>query len=260
MSAPACALGLATTRQARPFQCSTSGVTGFVASEKPTAQTSDAETADTADSWVRSPPPSGAETTFHVAPFQCSINGCDFGPTGSLQNPTAQASDGSIAVTPCRKFCRVLPFGVETFVHAEPSQCSARVSVVPSVWSIDPTAHASVADVAETESNDEPNALPKPGLGTMCQEHPRDPACAGAPRTARGDSAMMIVTIRRPMCRLLLIRSGWRDRTAAEPSLGCSSPECSRAPELRLRKAKPKDSSPGSAPSAQATWAQTTVR
>src|SRR6266571_3247836 len=87
-------LGLETTFQLVPFQCSVSvSVTQPVLQELeyPTAQMSLAETTATAVKKVPNVPTLGLETTFQLVPFHCSISVC-WTPPEVVENPTAQTS------------------------------------------------------------------------------------------------------------------------------------------------------------------------
>src|SRR6266571_3965946 len=140
-------LGLETTFQLVPFQCSVSvSVTQPVLQELeyPTAQMSLAETTATAVKKVPNVPTLGLETTFQLVPFHCSISVC-WTPPEVVENPTAQTS-----ATPFRTLFDVPTLGLETTFQLVPFQCSINVWKAPLELVEDPTAQTSVAETAAT--------------------------------------------------------------------------------------------------------------
>src|SRR5450631_4515066 len=90
-------LGLVTTLQRPPFQCSINAWPKVL--RDPTAQTSLAETAVTLKSKLFNELKRGLVTTLHCMPFQCSTSGCSDAP---VVIPTAQTSRDEMAATPER--------------------------------------------------------------------------------------------------------------------------------------------------------------
>src|SRR5579859_209187 len=93
-------LGLVTTLQCEPFQCSTSGCSEVLV-VIPTAQTELAETAAIPKREFPPEPGLGLVTTLQREPFQCSVSVCAI-PPALLSYPTAQTSLAETAVTPSR--------------------------------------------------------------------------------------------------------------------------------------------------------------
>src|SRR5579871_3881332 len=92
-------LGLGTTVQLFPFQCSMRVRAPMLPGAVPTAQTSAADAAYTA--YSESPVPLfGLFTIFQEDPFQCSMSVRVLTP--EKYSPTAQALSGEVAVTPYR--------------------------------------------------------------------------------------------------------------------------------------------------------------
>src|SRR6266571_442019 len=140
-------LGLETTFQLVPFQCSVSvSVTQPVLQELeyPTAQMSLAETTATAVKKVPNVPTSGLLTTFQLVPFQCSVSVCP------ASDPTAQMSVAETTATPFRTLFDVPTLGLETTFQLVPFQCSINVWKAPLELVEDPTAQTSVAETAAT--------------------------------------------------------------------------------------------------------------
>src|SRR5689334_14475438 len=95
--------------------------------------------------------------------------------------PTAQASVAETAATPDSTLPRVPPgLGLGTCVHLVPFQCSIKVRLPPALDGYEPTAQASLAEVAATEIS----SLPAEGLGlgTCVQAVPFQ--CSAKVRTA----------------------------------------------------------------------------
>jgi hypothetical protein len=119
-------LGLETTLQLVPFQCSISVWLSLLA--YPTAQTSLAETAATSFR-TSSDPTLGLETTLQLVPFQCSISVCTLSvpPMDIRVCPTAQMSLDDTTATALRELLKVPTLGLETTFQLVPFHCSVRV-------------------------------------------------------------------------------------------------------------------------------------
>src|SRR5438552_4369364 len=119
------AFGLETLLQPVPFQRSAS-----VWLLLPTLQISFAASARTAVN--ENPNPLGPELSpaicTHLVPFHCKMSVCKLPTFVLIKSPTAQTLFVASAVTPNRRFCFVLGFGLVTTLHAEPFQCSVSVS------------------------------------------------------------------------------------------------------------------------------------
>ena len=77
----------------------------------------------------------------------------------------------------------VTTVGVRTMVHAVPSQCSASSWSLPSEFSAEPTAHASLAETVATAAR---SLLPGVALGLDTTVHGAPCACAGAAASTSG--------------------------------------------------------------------------
>src|SRR5439155_15967816 len=154
-------LGLETTDQAVPSQCSMSDGPPDEVSTFPTAQTSDEDTPETA---VRAPESMGALGTFcHAVPSQCRVSGVE--PNPAFSHPVAHTSSEAIWLAP---YMYAYPgtLGMWTRYQLEPSQCS---EIGRSLESI-PMAHASVGVKAVTDVRSAHD--PGVGLGTRLQPEP----------------------------------------------------------------------------------------
>jgi hypothetical protein len=149
-------LGLETTLQLDPFQCSASVKIGDVVlvSDSPTAQMSLAEM--TATPWSSLNPrgaPFGVVTVVHWDPFHCSATVFLGKPSTGLDCPTAQTSLVETAATPFKMSPLLagwgLPgFGLGTTLQAVPFQCSVRVWFTSDDDLAVPTAQPSPAAMA----------------------------------------------------------------------------------------------------------------
>src|SRR5215469_12457531 len=127
-------LGLLTTLQLVPFQCS---VRVWKSPYQPTVQASVAENTATPFRY----PELGLLTTLHLVPFQCSIR------VLPLAYPTAQTSLAELVATACREL--VLRVGLLTTLQLVPFQCSIQVQY-PRLESSSPTAQTELAELAAT--------------------------------------------------------------------------------------------------------------
>jgi len=138
-----------TTLQTDPFQWSASVCcTPFVPAYCPVAQMSFAETAEILD---REPlvPGLGLEITLQAVPSQCSMRVVvTFELVACV--PTAHTSLLAMAATDMRALFPAPPFGLDTILHAAPSQCSVRVCCAPVYGLETPTAQTSLDDTAAT--------------------------------------------------------------------------------------------------------------
>src|SRR5262249_5885528 len=116
-----------------PFQCSMSSPP-----LPPTTQTLLEATAATAK---REPLPAGLGTILQAEPSQCMIN------RPEPVSPTAQASLGERAATPCSSPPSLPTAGLGTIFHAAPSQRSIKGSDLPVELMAWPTAQVSVPEV-----------------------------------------------------------------------------------------------------------------
>src|SRR5262249_44039588 len=118
-------LGLATTLQLVPFQCSASVCpVPVVLRNRPTAHTSLAETAAAAARLLNPVLALGLGTVLQLVPFQCSISVC-VAPLGpGRKSPTAQTSLPETTVTPFSWLFCVLAAGLGTTLQLVPFQCS----------------------------------------------------------------------------------------------------------------------------------------
>jgi hypothetical protein len=120
-------LGVATRDQLAPFQCSARvREAPVLAVYDPTAQASDAESADTACRTGPSPG-LGLATRDQLVPFHCSTRVLK--PLLVLTPPTANALEDELALTPLRKLCNGLGFAIRD--QSAPFQCSTRDFEVP---------------------------------------------------------------------------------------------------------------------------------
>src|SRR5215472_7868329 len=160
-------LGLATTLQLVPFQCSASVCPVPAALRKrPTAHTSVAETAAAAARLLNPVLALGLATALQLVPFQCSIRVCVAPLALGRKSPTAQTSPAETAVTPFSSLFCVLALGLGTTLQLVPFQCSMRVWDGPKPETTKlPTAHTSWAETAATASR-MLSAPPGLGLGT----------------------------------------------------------------------------------------------
>src|SRR6266571_1442325 len=145
-------LGLETTFQLVPFQCSVSvSVTQPVLQELeyPTAQMSVAETTATPFNWFVEVPTLGLLTTFQLVPFQCSINVWK-APLELVEDPTAQMSVAETTATAFRTLFDVPTLGLETTFQLVPFHCSISVCWTPPEVVENPTAQTSEAETAAT--------------------------------------------------------------------------------------------------------------
>src|SRR5215469_5874406 len=154
---PALGLGLGTTAQETPFQCSTRVLALIWPVEKfPTAQMSRADRALTPDRKVcPNWPGLGLGTIVHFVPFQCSTS-VTVGPELPVgvkwkSSPTAQMLAGETTAT-ALSTSSPGRLGLRTSRHLTPFQCSISVRSGKEPWS--PTAHTFVAEIAAP--------LPKP--------------------------------------------------------------------------------------------------
>src|SRR6185312_16487778 len=95
----------------------------------PTAQTSLAETADTAKSSLPIEVGLGLVTTLHCLPFQCSISVWEGPPLAC--HPTAQISLAETTATPVSVLNSEPVLGLFTTLHCVPSQCSITAWPLP---------------------------------------------------------------------------------------------------------------------------------
>jgi hypothetical protein len=120
----------------------------------------------------------GLVTTDQAVPFHRSKRGAL--PVSMPVEPTAHALVADVAVTEL-SLASVPGLGLPTIVQAVPSQCWVNVVVsVPdpkTVVCVNPTAHALVADVAETDWRTAP--FPWFGLGTTVHEVPSQCSMSG---------------------------------------------------------------------------------
>src|SRR5439155_20536011 len=139
--------------------------------------------------------------------------------------PTAQASFPESATTPVSELVGSVPFGLDTTVHAVPSQCS--VSVLPPAV---PTAQTSV--VANAETDDSSPRPPGPfGLDTTVQAVPSQ--CSARvlpPATPTAHTSFDEMTERASSCANAWLVLGERPIDHAVP-LQCST---SGRPDWRL--------------------------
>src|SRR5215472_9241401 len=160
---PTAGFGLGTWVHALPSQCSTSALPIVLVRSRPTAHTSVAETALTANSATTWPGGVGLGTRVHVRPSQCStrvVSRLSVPP-----EPTAHMSVAEAALTPDRPLIPAL--GVGTRAHLLPFQCSTR-AFDPELVLADPTAQTLLAESSVTPDRRLPNA-PGAGVGTRAQ-------------------------------------------------------------------------------------------
>src|SRR5262249_41345593 len=168
---PVLALGLGTTLQLVPSQCSISVCVALLALgwKPPTAHTSVPETAVTPFSSLFCVPGLGLGTTLHVRPFQCSVRVCAGPNPATVKLPTAQTSLLETAATPSRMLSAPPGLGLGTTLHLWPFQCSASVSrgLPEAAWK-NPTAQTSVLEAALTASR---LLFPPGALGLLMAFH-----------------------------------------------------------------------------------------
>src|SRR5689334_9442790 len=108
--------GIVTTDHLVPSQCMARPSAEI---ESPTAQTSSADTAETAWITFELAPTCGIGITDHDAPSQCIVNASWRGRAGSPYSPTAQTSRAEVPTTSSRKLlvAPFAPFGLGTVVQ-----------------------------------------------------------------------------------------------------------------------------------------------
>src|SRR5579859_613364 len=119
-------LGLVTTAQLLPFQCSVNVpmIVPVASVWRPTAQASPGASATTPRSSAL-PPPLALATTVQLVPFQCSVSGCAALPVPAV--PTAQTSALPVALAAFSTLLPVPALGLATSCQALPVQCSIKV-------------------------------------------------------------------------------------------------------------------------------------
>src|SRR5262245_51474053 len=135
----------------------------------------------------------GLGTMVHADPSQRSM--CVWNATPVSKNPTAHASVADVPTTPSRKLFCSFTFGLSTTLHFVPSQCSTDVwftSFAPNTARWNPTAHTSVAEVADTLVNVFTNG---PTFGLETVDHVVPLKCSirltWIPRDSRSPTAQM---------------------------------------------------------------------
>src|SRR5215831_1717334 len=108
-------LGLGTTAQLVPFQCSIRVPLPL----SPTAHTSLLDTAAAPSSSAWGPVPLGLGMMLQVVPFQCSVSVWKT-PLPFWDAPTARTSLAATTVTPSRRLFCVLALGLGTTIHLRP--------------------------------------------------------------------------------------------------------------------------------------------
>src|SRR5215469_16617223 len=95
--------------------------------DRPTAQTSLLDSAETANRLLEALATCGLETIVHDVPSQCSVRLCLGLLLSALENPTAHALVGLIVMTDSCTLSPAPASGVDTIVHELPSQRAASV-------------------------------------------------------------------------------------------------------------------------------------
>src|SRR5215813_4060202 len=194
----ALALGLVTTDQLRPFQCSMRVcATPVEVSDLPTAHTLVAETAAIPE--MLAPETAGLLATVHLRPFQCS-NWAVFPRRDSKKPPPAHTSVLEMAATPEK--VPVTTAGVATTAHAVPFQCSASGWSLPREFSADPTAHTSLAVMLATAFS---WLLPGEAFGLVTRLQGAVCASAAGASSTSAASAAAAAVSRRAFESLMLI-------------------------------------------------------
>jgi hypothetical protein len=136
----------------------------------PTAQQAVLETQLIPDSTLSCAAGASAEaTTFQVLPFQCTVRARFVTPSGE-NDPTAQQSDATRQVTPCRTLDCSLALGESTSAHPLPPHRTIIVFAVLAV--VKPTAQHCDADVQVTLLKPFHGVVPMLGDSTIVQALP----------------------------------------------------------------------------------------